>query len=99
MTQLRIPFLATLNLHDLSKLTNDSISHDPTWMVVSAKIPLEIPKFEGKSGEEPREHVNDFHLWCSSNSFNHDSIHIQLFQRNLTGPAMKWYIEFPGGTY
>ena len=99
MAQPSLPFLAPLNLSDLSKLTKDLVSHNMMWLVVPAKLPLNIPKFEGKSGEDPREHVNDFHIWCSSNSLNHDSIHIRLFQRNLTGLAMKWYIEFPEGTY
>ena len=35
----------------------------------------------------------------SSNSLNHDSVRLRLFQCTLTGPTEKWYIEFPGGTY
>ena len=66
MAQPRLPFLATLKFLDLSRLTNDMVSHDLTWSFVPTKIPLEIPKFEGKSGEDPGEHVTTFHLWCSS---------------------------------
>ena len=44
-TQPRIPFLATLNLPDLSRLKNDPISHIPAWMAVPTKLPLDIPKF------------------------------------------------------
>ena len=99
MTQPRLPFLATLNLLDLSKLTNDPVAHDPMWPVVPTKLPLDIPKFEGKNGEDPGEHVTTFHLWCSSNSLNHDSVLLHLFQHTLTGPAAKWYIEFPRGAF
>ena len=75
------------------------MSHDPTWSVVPPKLPLKIPKFEGKIGEDPGEHIMNFHLWCSSNLLNLDSIHLILFQCTLTGPTTKWYIDLPGGTY
>ena len=94
----RLPFLTTLNLLDLSRLTNDPVAHDPAWLAVP-KLPLDIPKFEGKPGEDPSEHVTMFHLWCSSNSLHQDSIHLRLFQRTLTGPATKWYIELPRGAF
>ena len=84
-----------LNLLDLSRLKNDLISHDPAWLAIPNKLPSEIPKFEGKVGEDPSEHVTTFHLCCSSNSFHDDSIRLRLFQRTLTGPAAKWYIELP----
>lgn len=35
----------------------------------------------------------NYHLWCSSNSFNHESICLSLFQRTLTGSETKWYVE------
>ena len=95
--QPKLPFLVTLNLLDLSKLTNDPVSYDPAWPAVPMKLPSNIPKFEGKPGEEPSEHVTTFHLWCSSNSLHEDSICLRLFQRTLTGPTMKWYIELPRG--
>ena len=93
----RLPFLATLNLPNLSRLTNDPISHDPTWLDVPTKLPSDIPKFKGKPGEDLSEHVTTFHLWCSSNSLHQDSIHLRLFQHTLTGPTVKWYIELPSG--
>ena len=99
MAQPNLPFLATLNLPNLLKLTNDLVSHDPMWSVVTAKIPLNILNFEGKNGEEPRENITTFHLWCSSNSLNHDSAPLCLFQHTLMTPMKKWYIEFPRGTY
>ena len=55
MAQPRLPFLDTLKLPDLSNLTNELVCHDPIWLVVSAKIPLEILKFEGNNGDDPRE--------------------------------------------
>ena len=93
----RLPFLVTLNLPDLSRLTNDPIAHDLAWMTVPTKLPSDIPKFEGKLGEDLSEHVTTFHLWCSLNYLHQDSICLRLFQRTLIGPATKWYIELPRG--
>ena len=76
--QPRLPFLANLNLPDLSILTNDLVAHDLPWLFVPAKIPSDIPKFEVKSGEDPGDHVTTFHLWCYSNSLNHDSFRLML---------------------
>ena len=76
MVQPRLPFLDTLNFLDLSKLTNDPVSHDPMCLVVPTKLPLDILKFKGKNGEDPGEHVTTFHLWFYTNSLNHDSIHL-----------------------
>ena len=43
----RLPFLVTLNIHDLSRLMNDPVAHDPAWPAVPTKLPSDIPKFEG----------------------------------------------------
>ena len=59
------------------------------------KVPSDIPKFEGKVGECPQNHIMKFHLWCSSNNIVDDPIRLRLFQRTLTGPVAKWYIELP----
>jgi hypothetical protein len=99
VSQPRIPFLATLNLLDLSKLMNDPVSHDTTWPPVPTKLPSNIPKFEGKNGEDPGDHVTTFHLWCSSNSLNHNSIRLRLFQRTLIRIVSQWYMALPRGTY
>ena len=64
----QLPFLATLELPDISKLTNDPILHNPYWPPVPNKVPSDCPKFEGISGEDPQAHVMTYHLWCSSNS-------------------------------
>jgi hypothetical protein len=95
----QLPFLATLDLPDLSRLTNDPIHHSPGWPTIPAKLPSDIPKFDGKSGEDPNNHVMTFHLWCSSNSLMDDSIRLRLFQRTLTGSAAKWYIELPRASF
>jgi hypothetical protein len=95
----QLPFLATLDLPDLSRLTNDPIFHSPVWPVIPAKLPSDILKFDGKSGEDPNNHVMTFHLWCSSNSLMDDSIRLCLFQRTLTGSATKWYIELPRASF
>jgi hypothetical protein len=97
--QPRLPFLAMLNLPDLSKLMNDHEHHDPLWLPVPTKLPLDIEKFEGKTGEDLGDHVTTFHLWCSSNSLNDNSIRLRLFQRTLTGVVAKWYTELHRGTY
>jgi hypothetical protein len=74
--QLQMPYLASLNIPDLSKLTNDPILHDPTWPVMPTKLPSDIPKFEGKAWDDPANHVMTFHLWCSSNNIMDDSIRL-----------------------
>jgi hypothetical protein len=76
----QLPFLATLDLPDLSRILNDPIRHSPQWPVIPTKLPSDIPKFDGKVGEDPNNHVMNFHLWCSSNSLMDDSIRLRLFQ-------------------
>lgn len=98
-TQGCLPFLATLNLPDLSRLTNDPVCHQPHWPSIPTKLPSDIPKFYGKPGEDPQNHVFTFHLWCSSNSLVDDSIQLRLFQRTLTGTAAKWYVELPRASF
>ena len=88
-----------LNLPDLSRLMNDPVSHDLAWPSVPSKLPLEIPKFEGKLEEDPSEHVTTLHLWCSSNSLHDNLIYLRIFQCTLTGPTTKWYIELPRGAF
>ena len=63
------------------------------------KLPLDIPKFEGKAKECPQNHIMTFHRWCSFNSIVEDSIRLRLFQHTLTGAAAKWYIELPQAKY
>jgi hypothetical protein len=91
----QLPFLATLDFPDLSRILNDPIRHSPQWPVILANLPSDIPKLDDKVGEDSNNHVMNFHLWCSSNSLMDDSIRLRLFQRTLTGSAAKWYIELP----
>ena len=95
----KLPFLATLELPDLSKLTNNPIKHHPAWPPVPVKIPTDISKFDGKTGEDPAHHITTCHLWCVSNSFLDDSIKLRLFPRTLTGNAAKWFIELPSTAF
>jgi hypothetical protein len=95
----QLPFLATLDFLDLSRILNDPILHSPQWPVIPAKLPSDIPKFDGKVEEDLNNHVMTFHMWCSSNSLMDDSIHLRLFQRTLTGSTVKWYIELPRGFF
>lgn len=90
-----MPFVTTLELPDLNRLTNDPILYSAWWPVIPHKLPFDIPKFNGNPGEDSSNHVMNFHLWCSSKSLNDDSVRLRLFQRMLTGPTAKWYIELP----
>jgi hypothetical protein len=76
MWQPRPLFLAKLNFPDLSKLMNDPVIHDLTWLPVPTKLISDIPKFEGKNGEDPGDHITSFHLWCSLNSLNDNYIRL-----------------------
>jgi hypothetical protein len=76
----QLPFLATLDLPDLSQILNDPILHSPFWSVIPAKLSSDIQKFDGRLGEYPNNHVMNFHLWCSSKSLMDDSIRLRLFQ-------------------
>ena len=95
----KLPFLATLNFPDLSKLMNDLVRHDPSWPPVPTKLPSDIPKFKGKVGEYPGAHATNFHLWFSSNSLDKYSVRLRLFQRTLMSTATKWYIELPSAAF
>lgn len=75
----QLPFLATLELLDVSKLTNIPILHNPYWPLVPTKIPGDFLKFDGKAVEDPQAHVMTYHLWCSSNSWLDDLIQLFLF--------------------
>jgi hypothetical protein len=99
MLQPHLPFLATLNMPNLSKLMNDPMHRDPSWTLIPTKLPYEIPNFEGNTGEDVSDHFSAFHLWFSSNSLNDESIHLRLFQGTLMWVVAKWYIELLGGTY
>jgi hypothetical protein len=95
----QIPYLASLNIPNLTNLTNDPILHDPTWPKIPTKLPLDIPKFEGKVGDDPTNHIMTFHLWFSSRKIMNESVRLILFQRMLTGPSAKWYVEEKSGSH
>ena len=75
------------------------VRHSATWPPVPIKLPSEIPKFEGKAGEDLGSHITTFHLWFSSNSLNNDSIWLRLFERKLNNVVFKWYIELSSHAY
>jgi hypothetical protein len=95
----QFPFLTTLDLPNLSRILNAPILHSAHWPVILAKLPFDIPKFDGRPGEDPNNHVMTFHLWCSSNSLMDESIRLQLFQWTLMGSTAKWYIELLRGFF
>jgi hypothetical protein len=98
-TPTKLPFLATLELPDLSKLTNDPIRNHSTRPLVPVKIPTDIPKFDGKTGEDPTNHITTYNLWCVSNSFLDDSIKLWLFLKKLIGNVAKRFIELPSTSF
>jgi hypothetical protein len=54
-SQPKLPFLATLDLPDLSHLTNDPYSTcSISGHLIPAKLPSDIPKFDGKPREGPK---------------------------------------------
>lgn len=95
LSQTKSHFLETLNFSYLTKLTNNPINHQVGWLVIPAKLPSNIPKFDGNPKEDPSVHVMTFHLWFSLNSLNNDSLQFRLFQCTLTGTIAKWYVELP----
>jgi hypothetical protein len=94
-----MPYLASINIIDLTKLMNDPILHDRTWPNIPTKLPYDILKFEGKHGEYPANHIMYFHLWCSSNSIMEYFFLLQLFQITLIGPSSKWYVDEKVGSH
>jgi hypothetical protein len=88
-----MPYLTSLNILDLTKLTNDLILHDATFPNMPTEFPSDTLNFERKLGEDPTNYVMTFHLWFSSNNIMDDSIHLRLFQITLTGSSTKWYVE------
>jgi len=82
-------FLETIDIPDMYKFTNDPINHKLHWPPISHKIPIDIPKFKGKQGDDLATNVTTYHLWCVSNSMVDDSIHLILFPRTLTCNATK----------
>jgi hypothetical protein len=98
-SNLPMPYFASLNILDLTKLTNDPILHDATWSNIPTKLPSDIPKFEGKLGDDPANHVMIFQLWCSSNNIMDDFIHLWLLQKTLTCSLAKWYVDEKSGSH
>jgi hypothetical protein len=94
-----MPYLASLNILDLTKLMNNPILHDATWPNMPTKLPSNILKFELKPGEDPANHVMTLHLWCYSNNIMDDSICLRLFQRTITGSSTKWYVDEKLGSH
>jgi len=90
-----LPFLAMLDIHDLYKLTNDPIYHNLLCLPIPHKITTNIPKFDGKQGEDLGTHITTYHLWCVSKSMVDNSIRLRLFPRTLTRNIAKWYIVLP----
>ena len=95
----KLLFLATLEFPNLAKSTNDPIQHHFAWPSIPTKIPTEIPKFDGKTGDDPTNHMTTYHLCCVSNSFLDDSLKMQLFPHTLTRNAAKWFIELLAASF
>ena len=98
-TNTNIPFMARLNLLDLENLMSDPIAHDETWLTIPDKIPLDIPKFNWKQGDDPANHVMSFYLWWSSNNIGDDFVRLHLLQWILIDSIAKWYLNLPGDSH
>ena len=57
----QLSFLATSYFPDLSNLINDPIQNDPFWPTIPTKLSSDITKFDGKQGEDHKNHVMTFH--------------------------------------
>jgi hypothetical protein len=58
----KLMYMNSLNINALIKLTNDPILHNPTWLPMPTKIPLDISNFEGKPSEYLANHVMISHI-------------------------------------
>ena len=94
-----LPYMAHLKLPYLARLMNDPISHQPHWPPMPTKLSSDIPKFEGKAGEDPQNHIMSFHLWFSSNNIVDDSVRLRLLQCTLTSVVEKGYIKLLDASY
>ena len=74
-----LAFLATLDIPDLYKLTNDPIYHNLLQPPILHKMTIDTPKFDRKQGEDPGIHNTTYHLCCVSNSMVDDSVQLHLF--------------------
>jgi hypothetical protein len=63
------------------------------------KLPSNIPKFQGKGGEDLTNHIMTFHLWISSNNIMDNFVRLRLFQCTLTRPSTKWYVDKKSGSH
>lgn len=70
----QFPFLATLELPNLRRFTNDPVQHHLAWPTILVKLPKDIPKLDGKPREDLKTHITTYHMWCISNSLLDDII-------------------------
>ena len=94
-----LPYMDGLNYPYFRKVINDTIAHDPTWLVMPTKVPSNIPKFKSHVREDPSNQIMPFYLCHSSNNIIEYSVQLCLFQWALMGPSTKWYVNEPIGTY
>ena len=83
--------MATLDVSDLSHLTNDPIQHEPQLPQIPVKFPFNIPNFDGKSGEDPKNCVMTYHFLLF---LQRSHGHFYPFE-TFTKFSTKWYIELP----
>ena len=70
-----------------------------TPFYITLLIPTNIPKFKGKTGNDPSSHITTYYLWCVSSSMLDDSIKLHLFPRTFIGNVGKWFIELPTSSF
>jgi hypothetical protein len=94
-----MPYLASLNISDLTKLTNDPILHNPTWPAMPTKLPSDILKFEGKAGDDPANHIMTFSPMVFFEQ-HHGRVHpIEVISMYTHYPSAKWYVEERSGSH
>jgi hypothetical protein len=99
MSQPQLHFLEMLKFPYFFKLMNDMVCHNPNWPPILTKIPLEIPKLEGKEVEDLGDHVMKLRLWFFFKSPMDDYTRPILFQCTFTMVFAKWYIKLHGSSF
>lgn len=76
---MKFNLILTLELPNLSHLTNDPIYHSPWWSTIPTKLLSGIPKFNKNRGEGQSNNIVTYHLSFSWNHLNDEFIHLCPF--------------------
>ncbi|KOM41186.1 hypothetical protein LR48_Vigan04g138400 [Vigna angularis] len=73
---------------------------DDVHYVLNTRLIHLLPKFHGFAGECPHQHLEDFHIMCSSMKPPHvqdDDMFLKAFPQSLQGVARDWLYCLPSG--